>query len=155
MGYVTVPTPVGESHTGRYTRGIFLKRNTMGIENFFRRKPAVEKSEAQTDHDKKTTREAGMIGAAALAAAAGAGATYEKIPDLHATPNSVGKTIEMPAPAHSDLPGGLKIEKDSEGATVIHIPAEKGPDAKNVTLHEDTIHIDLDEHREHVDRIEQ
>jgi hypothetical protein len=130
----------------------------MGIENFFRRKPAIEKSEAQAEHDKKTTREASMIGAAALAAAAGAGATYENVPDLQATMNNVDRVVEASAPTENNLPGGVKIEKSMDGTTVIHVPVEKAsnpPEQVHIELNEQPVHINLDEHREQIDSIEQ
>lgn len=129
----------------------------MGIESFFRRKPVAEKTQAQDEHDKKTKREAGMIGMAALAAVAGAGATYEKIPDLQAASNGVDRTAETTPSAKNDLPGGVSIEKNPNGQTIITVPTEKGSVAQksvNIELNEQPVHINLDEHRERVDSIE-
>jgi hypothetical protein len=127
----------------------------MGIESFFRRKPAVEKSTAQAEHDAKTVRDAGLMGAAALAAVAGAGATYENIPDLHADTHGVGRTVEAPASANTSLVGGITIEKTTDGKTIISVPSEKAS-AEHVAIeqNEKPVHIDLNEHQVHVDTIE-
>ncbi|MEK7602319.1 MAG: hypothetical protein AAB472_02440 [Patescibacteria group bacterium] len=129
----------------------------MGIESFFRKKSVPEKSAAQAEHDKKTTREAGMIGIAAVAAAAGAGATYENIPNLESDPHGVGKTVEAPARANDSLMGGVTIEKTTDGKTIINVPAEKGPAEQKriaVEMNEQPVHIKLEEQQVHVDNIE-
>lgn len=129
----------------------------MGFENLFKRSAPAEKSEAQREHDEKTKREAGMIGLAAVAAAAGAGAAYQELPDLHANPNAVGTAAVGEAPAERGSVGGVTIEKDSSGAPIIRVPAEGM--AKQVVVDSienagEPVHIELNEKQVRVDSIE-